>query len=60
VNFNFFPGHESPDLNTIEPLWLVLETGVRNGLPTATSLKQLEDVLQEEWYNIPLETAQDL
>jgi hypothetical protein len=24
------------------------------------SLKQLEDVIQEEWYKIPLETAQNL
>jgi hypothetical protein len=31
---------------------------VRNRFPTPTSLKQLEDVLQEEWYKIPLETVQ--
>jgi hypothetical protein len=28
--------------------------------PPPTSLKQLEDVLQEEWYKIPLETIQNL
>jgi hypothetical protein len=33
---------------------------VRNRFPPPTSLKQLEDVLQEEWYKIPLETIQNL
>jgi hypothetical protein len=33
---------------------------VRNRFPPPTSLKQLEDVLQEEWYKIPLETVQNL
>jgi hypothetical protein len=28
--------------------------------PTPTSLKQLEDFLREEWYKIPLQTAQNL
>jgi hypothetical protein len=47
---------QSPDL-IIELLWLVLETRVRNSFPTLTSLKQLEDALQKEWYKIPLETV---
>jgi hypothetical protein len=47
---------QSPDLNIIEPLWSVLETTLRNRSPP-TSLKQLQDVLQEEWYKIPLETV---
>jgi hypothetical protein len=47
-------------LNIIEPLWSVLETRVRNRFPLPTTLKQLEDVLQEEWYKIPLETVQNL
>jgi hypothetical protein len=38
----------------------VLETGVRNRFPPPRSLKQHEDVLQEEWYEIPLETVQNL
>jgi hypothetical protein len=42
-------------LNIIEPLWSVLEARVRNRFPPPTSLKQLEDVLQEEWYKILLE-----
>jgi hypothetical protein len=47
-------------LNIIEPLSSVLETRVRNRFPPPTSLKQLEDVLQEEWYKIPLEIVQNL
>jgi hypothetical protein len=49
----------SPDLKLTEPLWSVLETRVRNRFPLPTPLKQLEDVLQEEWYKIPLETVQN-
>jgi hypothetical protein len=37
-----------------------LEARVRNRFPSPTSLKQLEDILQEEWYKIPLETVQNL
>jgi hypothetical protein len=33
---------------------------VRNRFPPPTSLKQLEDILQEEWYTILLETVQNL
>jgi transposase len=35
-------------LNNIEALWSVLETKVRNRFPPPTSLKELEDALQEE------------
>jgi hypothetical protein len=51
---------QSPLLNITESLWSVLETTVRNRFPPPTSLKQLEDVLQEEWYRIPLETVQNV
>jgi hypothetical protein len=50
---------QSPDLNIIESLWSVLETRLRNRFPPPTSIKQLEDVLQEEWYKIPLDTVQN-
>jgi hypothetical protein len=33
---------------------------VRNRFPPPTSVKQLEDVLQEGWYKIPLEIIQNL
>jgi hypothetical protein len=36
-----------------------LETRARNRFSLPTSLKQLEDVLQEEWYKIPLESVQN-
>jgi hypothetical protein len=51
---------QSPDLNIIVPLWSVLETRMRNRFPPPTTLKQLADVFQEEWYKIPLETVQNL
>jgi hypothetical protein len=51
---------QSSDLNIIEPLWSLLETRARNRPPPPTSLKQLGDVLHEEWYRIPLETNQNL
>jgi hypothetical protein len=51
---------QSPYLNLVEPLWSVLEIRVRNRFPLQTSLKQLEAVLQEECYKIPLETIQNL
>jgi hypothetical protein len=50
---------QSHYFNINEPLWSVLETRVRNRFPPSTSLKQLEDVLEEEWYKIPLETVQN-
>jgi hypothetical protein len=33
---------------------------VRNRFPPPTSLKQLEEVLQEEWYEILLQAVQNL
>jgi hypothetical protein len=47
---------QSPDLNITERLLSVLETRVGNRFPPPTSLKQLEDVLQEEWHTILLGT----
>jgi hypothetical protein len=32
---------------------------VRNRFPPPASLKQLEDVLQAKWYEIPLEAVQN-
>ena len=49
-----------PNLNIIEPLWLVLESRVRSRFPSPSSLKQLEDVLHEERCSIPLQTIQNL
>ena len=49
-----------PDLNTIEQLLSDLESVVRSRFPPPQSLKQLEDVLYEERYNITLEIIQIL
>jgi hypothetical protein len=43
--------------NITEPLWSLLET---KRFPSPTPLKQLYDVLKEEWYKIPLGTVQNL
>ena len=51
---------ESPDLNITAPPWSLLESRVRSRFPLPSSLKQLEDVLHEEWYNTGLETIQNL
>jgi hypothetical protein len=47
-------------VNIIEPLWSVLEAKMRNRFPPPEYLKQLEDDFQDEWYNIPLDTLQNL
>jgi hypothetical protein len=47
-------------LNNVEQLWSVLETRVGNRFPPPTYLKQLEDVLREEWYKILLDTDHTL
>jgi hypothetical protein len=49
---------QSPHLNDTEPLCVSFE--VRNRFPPPASLKQLEDVRQEEWYKISLEAVQNL
>jgi hypothetical protein len=50
---------QSPDLNIIESMWSVLESSVRSRFLPPSSLKQLEDVLHKEWYNILPETIQN-
>jgi hypothetical protein len=50
----FSHGLKSMKVNIIKPLW-----SVRNRFPPPTSLKQHEDVLPEEWHNIPLKTVQN-
>jgi hypothetical protein len=60
VNFTIFPGQHNRKISTSLPLWSVLGAGVRNRFPPPTSLQQLGDFLQEEWYKIPLEAVQNL
>jgi hypothetical protein len=56
INFNIYPGQHSrqiwTSLNHSGQFWRLR---ARNRFPPPTSLKQLEDVLQEEWYKIPLD-----
>jgi len=49
---------QSPDLNIIEPLWSVLDSGVRSRFPSPSSLEQLEDVLHVEQYSIRLDYSE--
>jgi len=60
IHFKYLPCPAPlPDLNIVELLWSVVENMVRSRFPPPT-LKQLRDVLQEEWYSVPLETLQNL
>jgi len=51
---------QSPDLFIIESLRSILESRVRSRFPSLSSMKQLEDVLYELWYSIPLDSIQNL
>jgi hypothetical protein len=59
VNCSIIHGQHN-NLNITDPFWSVLETRLGNRFPPPISLKQLEDVLQEEWYKIMVETVQNL
>jgi hypothetical protein len=58
LQYLFWPV-QSADLNIIDPPRSFLEIEARNRFPSPTSLKQLEDVLREEWCKILLETVQN-
>ena len=45
---------QSLDLDIIEYLWRVLERQVRNRYPPSSCLKELKQVLMEEWLKISL------
>jgi len=49
-----------PDFHIIETLRSGLESRARSGFPPPSALEQLEDILHEECYSIPLETLQNL
>jgi hypothetical protein len=50
---------QSLDLNIIESMWSVLERRVRSRFPSSP-VKQLDDVVHEDWYSIPLQTIEYL
>jgi len=56
MHFNIFPGQHNPILK-YHPTTVVR---VRSRFPPPSFLNQLEDVLREGWYNIPLEIVQNL
>ena len=49
---------QSPDI--LEPLWSVLESGMRSRFPPPSSLKALQDALNEVLCNIALQTVHNL
>ena len=49
-----------PDLNIIEHLWCVLERQLRKRYPPPSCLKELEQVLLENWLKIPLDEVRKL
>lgn len=51
---------QSPELNTIEHLWNILENNVRNRYPPQSPIQELGMVFDEEGTKITLETFQTL
>jgi len=51
---------QSPDLIIIKSLWSDSESTVWSRFPLLSSLKQIQDVLHEDWCIIPLETIQNV
>jgi hypothetical protein len=60
MHFNIFTGQHNRQTYTIKIPWSVLESMVRSRFHLPSSLKQLQDVFHEEWYNVPLQTIQNL
>ena len=48
----------SPDLNPIEHLWGILKRKVE--VRKVSNIRQLRDVVMEEWKNIPVATSEAL
>ena len=51
---------QSPDLNTIENLWMFLKKEIRKRCTPPKTLSDLQAVIREEWEKIPLEIVQTL
>ncbi|WP_425250351.1 hypothetical protein, partial [Enterococcus faecium] len=45
----------SPDMNIIKNLWGYLDDAVCSCLSPPLNLQQLWEILQEEWYKIPMD-----
>ena len=46
---------QSLDLNPIEELWSIVESGLRKRKPRASNIQELEKMVIEEWKSIPKE-----
>ena len=51
---------QSPDLNPIENIWLVLKNSVKRNIHTIRTLNGLREHLQSAWENIPFRTLPNL
>jgi hypothetical protein len=60
VNLNNSLASRVTIITSFAIFWSVWETRVRNRFSSPMFLKQLQDILQEEWYKIPLQTVQTL
>jgi hypothetical protein len=61
VNFSIFRGQHNHQIRkSLKHCGQFRRLRVRNRFPPPASLKQLEDVLQEEWYKIPLDIILNL
>ena len=44
---------QSPDLNPIEELWLIVESGLQKHESGPSNIRELEKMVIEEWESIP-------
>jgi len=51
---------QSPDLNPIEELWSIVESGLRKRKPEASNIQELEKMIIKEWKSIPKEIYRKL
>ena len=51
---------QSPDLNPIEELWSIVESGLRKHKPGPSNIRELEKMVIEEWESIPEELYRSL
>ena len=51
---------QSPDLNPIHNLWIVLKKAISKRCPTPKKLSDLQAIIREEWGKIPVEIVQIL
>lgn len=50
----------SPDLNPIEHVWNYIETRIRERSVQPKTIAELRQIIQEEWYKVPIEYIREL